>query len=151
MVVWWTAGIAMLLCVVCPALDSTQPGKNRSQCKRNRFLSMLACTVIPAGRFAATWLVLLHHLAREFIKVKKVGVDCRMSLQPQVCSIISNAQPSKTRSTKRRVFRACSLRMPDPKLPKLEDYTTDTRASSNCTPSPAGRLDLRFSAASSNL
>ena len=37
----------------CPVLDSTQLGKDHGQRIRNRSLSMLACTVIPAGRFAA--------------------------------------------------------------------------------------------------
>ena len=47
---------ASLCCFVqyCPVLDSTQLGKDHSQRIRNRSLSMLACTVIPAGRFAAT-------------------------------------------------------------------------------------------------
>ena len=45
----------MLFCAVfVSVLDSTQLGKDHSQRKRNRSLSMLACTVIPAGRFAAT-------------------------------------------------------------------------------------------------
>ena len=43
-----------VLCSICPVLDSTQLGKDHSQRIRNRSLSMLACTVIPAGRFAAT-------------------------------------------------------------------------------------------------
>ena len=46
-----------VLCSICPVLDSTpvlELGKDHSQRKRNRSLSMLACTVIPAGRFAAT-------------------------------------------------------------------------------------------------
>ena len=43
-----------VLCSTCPVLDSTQLGKDHGQRIRNRSLSMLACTVIPAGRFAAT-------------------------------------------------------------------------------------------------
>ena len=95
------AGIlpASLCCSVqCfSALDSTQPGTDSSRRKRNRFLSMLACTVIPAGRFAETVGVPRCHL-----------LACRGYLPASLCcsvqcfSALDSTQPGTDSSRRKR-------------------------------------------------
>ena len=140
----------MLLCALSPVLDSTQPGKDHSQRKRNRFLSMLACTVIPAGRFAATDAG--HCLSAAMCRLRSSAWPSSTTCPPSAVVVYCGADSASTPKApgvqpccslgRQRVFQRT---LSSPHLRRATRNTIKNAAVSPHCPSRDWHLQVRFS------